>query len=114
MKIPRTIYAIQHNKTKRVYVGSSANVEKRYWQHIHSLRRNEHKVEDMQDDFNEYGEDFSLFLLEEIVSYSERSKEYEWMTKLKSHIRGKGYNYKDGAMVTKRNKLPLKSGIPSV
>lgn len=73
MKIPRTIYAIQHNKTKRIYIGSSANVP---------------TIKDMQKDFDDFGEDFSLFILDEINSYADRIKEYEWMKKYQSHIRG--------------------------
>lgn len=114
MKIPRTVYAIQHNETKKIYIGSSTDVEKRYWSHIYQLRRQKHSVEDMQKDFNDYGENYSLFVLEEINSFEERNKEYEWMEKLKTHIRSIGYNYKDHAKAMKDNKrkLPLRSGIP--
>lgn len=47
MKLPRIIYAIQHNVTKRIYVGSSANVENRYWNHMNNLRNHKHNIEDM-------------------------------------------------------------------
>lgn len=111
IRFPRTVYAIQHNITKRIYVGSSNNIESRYWGHMSALRNHKHNVEDMQSDFNEYGEDYSLFILDEIKEFSERRKEYEWMGKLKSNIRGIGYNYKDNAKPFKKP-LPLKSGIP--
>ena len=42
----------------------------------------------MQKDFDDFGEDFSLFILDEINSYADRIKEYEWMKKYQSHIRG--------------------------
>ena len=114
MKLPRTVYAIQHNDTKKIYVGSSADVEARYWNHICRLRNHKHVIEDMQRDFDKYGENYSLFILEEINTYAEKNKEYEWMAKLKSHIRGVGYNYKDRVKFSKSNKhiLPLKSGVP--
>ena len=37
MKFPRAIYAIQHNATKRIYIGSSSDVELRYWGHMYPL-----------------------------------------------------------------------------
>lgn len=54
MKLPRIIYAIQHNVTKRIYVGSSANVENRYWNHMNNLRNHKHNIEDMQSDYDNY------------------------------------------------------------
>ena len=116
MKLPRDVYAIQHNKTKRIYVGSSCNVRSRYINHMSLLRNGKHINEDMQDDFNEHGEDYSLFILDRINSFSERKKEFEWMIKLNSHIRGCGYNYKD-TEPTIKNKLksfiPISEGTPT-
>lgn len=87
-------------------------MENRYWSHIYRLRNHQHSIEDMQRDYDDFGEDYSLYLLDEIKVFSERRKEYEWMTKLKSYTRGRGYNYKDKAVIA-REKLPLKSGIPT-
>lgn len=42
MHIPRTIYAIRHNVTGRVYVGSSAAPIKRIRSHLNALRRGKH------------------------------------------------------------------------
>lgn len=114
MKFPRTVYAIQHNETKRIYVGSSARVKERYWNHIYQLRNHKHKNEDMQSDFDSYGENYSLFIIDEINEWSEKNKEYEWMIKLQSHIRGSGYNYKDHSCKSNSRsyKLPIKSGVP--
>lgn len=114
MKIPRTIYAIQHNKTKRIYIGSSADVPTRYWNHIYRFRSGKHNIKDMQKDFDDFGEDFSLFILDEINSYADRIKDHEWMKKYQSYIRGKGYNYNDKAVniIHAGGNLPLKSDIP--
>lgn len=114
MVFPRTVYAIQHNATKKIYIGSSADVPARYWNHIYRLRKGKHIVKDMQDDFDIYGEDYSLFILDEIRNFSEKEKEYEWMNKYKTGVRGIGYNYKDKAKnkINKRNVLPLVSGKP--
>jgi hypothetical protein len=107
MNLPRTVYAIQHNVTKKIYIGSTKNVHTRYLNHLCRLRKGKHNIEDMQKDFNEYGEDYSLFILDEITRYSDRAKEYEWMRKYKTHIRGVGYNYQDRVFSTKGDKFPV-------
>lgn len=114
MKFPREIYAIQHNHTKKIYVGSSCNVKDRYLNHMYLLMANKHKNDDMQADFNLYGEDFSVFILDEIHDITEKKKEYEWMKKLNSHIRECGYNYMDNVMKKKKEtSLPIKNGLPT-
>ena len=114
MKLPRKVYAIQHNVTKRIYIGSSGNVEKRYKHHISQLRSGKHHIEDMQDDFIKYGEDYSFYIIDEITRFEDRRREYEWMLKYESYIRGKGYNYKDVGFANAMNKtvIPYKEGLP--
>lgn len=116
MDLPRKIYAIQHNVTKRIYIGSSKNVNQRYLNHIYILRAGKHHVEDLQRDFLEHGEDFSLFILDEINTWEERVKEYEWMRKYNTFERGIGYNYMDRGkeMACIRNTPPYKEGLPEV
>lgn len=95
LDFPRTVYAIRHNKTNRVYIGSSKRPESRVNSHIYALRCGRHPVEDMQSDFNKYGEDYTVSFLEVITEYENRFREYELMKEFKSNIRGSGYNYKD-------------------
>ena len=116
MIIPRTIYAIQHNVTKKIYIGSTKDVKKRYFSHIYNLRAGQHAIEDMQDDFIEYGEDYSVYELETITDFADRGKEYDWMRKYSTHIRGIGYNYKDKAAKPKPKELQfsIKKGLPEV
>ena len=95
MRCPRTIYAIRHNATQRIYIGSSFNYKQRVKNHLYALRAHSHSVEDMQKDFDDYGEDYTISVLEENIDYDNKHKEYEWMKKLQSFVRGKGYNYKD-------------------
>lgn len=95
MNFPRKVYAIRHNVTNKVYIGSSANVDHRIKNHIFRLRAHKHHVEDMQADFDQYGEDYTVTILENAVEFEDKDKEYEWMKKYQSHIRGIGYNYKD-------------------
>lgn len=95
MELPRKIYAIKHNVTKRIYVGSTKDPKHRFATHLSMLRNGKHIVEDMQKDFDEYGDNFTFFILETVPDYKDRGREYEFMLFLESHIRGKGYNYKD-------------------
>lgn len=113
MKFPRTVYAIQHNVTGRIYVGSSANIQKRYWGHIWQLRNNKHQNKDMQYDFNEYGEDYSLFVLDKINDIDHKSIEQLWMKKLRTNDPRIGYNKNDPYF---RRKYPkgkeISDGVP--
>lgn len=109
---PKIIYAIQHNKTKRIYIGSTRDVDKRYRNHIYQLRKGNHSIEDMQKDFDEFGEDYSLHILDEITTPEERAKEYRYMEEYQSYVRGVGYNYKDKVFAEKSVDIPLRPGRP--
>lgn len=95
MNYPRKVYAIRHNVTNRVYIGSSCRVDRRFHQHISDLRCHRHPVEDMQADFDQYGDDFTLTILDHISKRADNDREYDWMKKNQSYVRGVGYNYKD-------------------
>ncbi len=95
MDFPRTIYAITHNQTHRTYIGSSKNPAGRIESHLCALRRGCHPVEDMQADFDAFGEDYTIDCLEVVTKFDDRFREYEWMKTYRSHVRGVGYNYKD-------------------
>lgn len=87
MKLPRIIYAIQHNVTKRIYVGSSANVENRYWNHMNNLRNHKHNIEDMsKSERGEQARDYFTSVedkaKEMIVAMREASKDPMKMLKL--------------------------------
>ena len=113
MDTPRVIYAIKHNVTKRIYVGSSARPKMRFANHLSALRNGKHIVEDMQKDFDEHGDDFTFFVLETISDYKDKDREYEFMAFLESNVRGKGYNYKDhvnfGRLKKKTSRMPVKN-----
>lgn len=99
---PRSIYKITHVPTGRVYVGSSNNPENRLKAHLSALRNGKHPVEDMQVDFEEFGENYDFSVIGQIKDKSEDHKEYDYMLEFGSNIRGHGYNYKD-------RKCPVKS-----
>ena len=98
MNFPRKVYLIRHENTGRIYIGSSSNPERRFSKHLYNLKSGNHPVEDMQEDFNKYGSNFTFTIIDEISNPSEAKKEYQWMKEFKSYIRGVGYNYKDYAM----------------
>ncbi len=87
----RNVYVIRHKVTDRMYVGSSKNVNRRISAHINALRRGKHPVEDMQKDFDIYGENYIFEIFEE----TDHKFEYRLMDRYNSRIRGIGYNYKD-------------------
>lgn len=95
MKFPRVVYAIKHNQTQRMYIGSSSNVDSRIRAHLSMLRTGKHINKSMQDDYNRYGENFSFYELATINSYAEKNKEYEFQKKYKTKDPEFGYNYAD-------------------
>ena len=114
MIIPRQVYVIKHNVTNKMYVGSSGKLKDRIANHMYLLRAGNHPVEDMQKDFNEFGEDYTVEILDEINSIDESNKEYEWMNKLQSNIRGTGYNYKDHTAPNSKKKISNKRELHKV
>lgn len=99
------IYSIRHNVTGREYIGRTGIFPQRVRLHIQKLEKGKHIVEDMQRDFNKYGNDYTVTVLDEITERSERKREYELIESHGSYIRGKGYNYNDKCFLCwKRNK----------
>lgn len=92
---PRSIYMITHLPTGRKYIGSSHNVEARIKKHLYALRKGTHPVEDMQADYDRFGEKYSYAIIGKINDKSEDHKEYDCMMEFHSHLQSQGYNYKD-------------------
>lgn len=95
MKYPSWVYIIQHNVTRKIYVGISSNPKKRLQQHLSALRHNKHIVADLQEDYNLYGEHLSFYVVDRVDSAKDRNKEFMWQIKVRSLEREKGYNYRD-------------------
>lgn len=98
------MYAIQHNVTKRVYVGSSSNLKERLKAHMRMLRGGRHIQNLMQEEYDRYGEDYTFYLLHE-GDMNKREMleiEYLYMTVFKSRDPRFGYNLKEE---TKDHKL---------
>lgn len=121
------VYALMFNPTGKLYIGSSVDVRKRYKQHISKLRNGQHESKELQSDYGEYGEDFSIYILEEIKQgrtrvywgtreiSKVRSREYEWMKRYKTTENG--YNLQDrqalkSIELSSENGFPLKEGLP--
>lgn len=88
------VYMLRHNVTGRMYIGRSMNIPKRIQHHFTMLHAGKHPVEDMQDDFDRYGDSYTVSVLGEVNNANLRL-EIEMMDKYQSTVRGVGYNYKD-------------------
>ena len=109
----RYVYAIQHNVTGRIYVGSAKDVAYRYRSHLSQLRHGRHKNSEMQRDYNEHGESYSVFILAIIKRPEDCRLEFKWMDKLKTYDPRIGYNQRDPHY--RRNdgfQVPYVGGIP--
>ena len=93
----RSIYVIKNTKTNRLYVGCSTNYHIRMEVHFRNLRGRRHPIDEMQEDFNKYGEKaFVSQILRECNNKKEASRlEAFYMSILNTHDRRYGYNYKD-------------------
>jgi group I intron endonuclease len=88
------IYQIRNLINNKRYIGSTVNIDKRWYEHKKSLRKNIHVNEYLQNAWNKYGEDnFDFDILEQVenkVLLLER--EQYWMDYYKSYKRNIGYN----------------------
>lgn len=110
MKYPRIIYAIQHQITKKMYIGSSANVEDRLKSHLIALRSRKHTNKQLQEDFNKYGENYKFYILGEISDSNTKRLEYDFQFKYKTKDPKYGYNSKDNGGTG--IKIKLEEGLP--
>jgi group I intron endonuclease len=82
------IYKIINLKTKRVYIGSTTQPERRKSQHFVTLRSDSHHNYKLQADFKKYGEEnFSFYVVEDLGVVPQRQllkKEEEYISKQKS------------------------------
>ena len=81
---------------------------------MNDLRKGKHCNKAMQKDFNKYGGNYSLYILDTIEAPEQRDMEYYWMEKLKTYDPRIGYNKSDPHFRRKNPKeLPIVSGIPT-
>lgn len=73
------IYEISCNKSNKVYIGSTKNVQLRCLKHFSELRLNRHKCKELQKDYNQFGYDsFKVLIIEETNEFLlEKEKQYQ-------------------------------------
>ena len=109
MNLPRIVYAIRHEPTGKVYVGSTSKLSERLSAHFTALKGGYHSNEAMQKDCTERGFSYSVFVLDLISTYQDRNKEYLWIDALGSRNPSRGYNAGDWS---KEASSFLSNGIP--
>lgn len=57
------VYAIVNKKNSRQYIGSSCDIYKRWWTHVHFLRLGKHINKHLQRAWNKYGEENFNFVI---------------------------------------------------
>lgn len=68
------IYSITNTIDKRIYIGSSKNIYKRYLDHCSYLKKNKHHNYHLQNFYNKYG---LYSLIFNLVEYCEKEKLFE-------------------------------------
>lgn len=101
MDYPRIVYALRHNPTGKIYIGSTRHPQKRLMTHFYTLKNGNHQVKAMQEDFDKYGDDYSVFILDVITRWYDRQKEYYWMDVFHTRDPVLGYNTNDKALAPK-------------
>lgn len=88
------IYKITNKANNKVYIGSSKDIQKRWKQHINTLKNKTHHSYHLQRAWNKYGDENFKFEIVEVV-YNEdilTVKEQEWMDKTNCCDFKFGYN----------------------
>lgn len=72
MKVHRPgIYSIVNTDTKKIYIGSSTDIARRFIEHQVDLKNNKHENIHLQNSWNKYGEDKFVFNIEMFCSEEE-------------------------------------------
>lgn len=80
------VYSITNIKTGKVYIGSSKNINERWWRHKYDLKLNKHSNRHLQRSYNKYGENAFRFQVIEYCEESERhSLEENYINAYKKH-----------------------------
>jgi hypothetical protein len=105
------IYAIENTKTKRVYVGQSVHIHKRFSQHLRELEKGTHHSQKLQEAFDEHGaESFTLTKLEIFEKEQLHQKESEWI--IKFDALENGYNMKPGEVKFSFSEIKNRTRVP--
>lgn len=97
MNFPRVVYAIRHEPTGKIYVGSTSKLCDRLSNHFTALKGGYHKNEAMQRDYNEHGFSYTVFILDFVSDFQDRNKEFLWIDALGTRNPDAGYNAGDNS-----------------
>lgn len=71
------VYGIVHIHTRKAYVGSSVNIERRFKEHIKTLNKDKHHCKHLQNAWNKYGKDCFEFRVGGVAKSLEEARELE-------------------------------------
>lgn len=95
LSIPQTsgIYKITCTANGKLYVGSSVNIQRRWFDHRVGLRRGVHHNLHLQNAWNKYGEQsFTFEIIELVMPWSIIDREQYWLDALKPYDHAIGFN----------------------
>lgn len=89
------IYLITNIKNNRNYVGKSTNVTRRWNTHFKMLNNNEHHNEELQEDWNKFGEEgFTFKIIEMCPEDMLSQRERHWIDMFNALTQGYNHNQK--------------------
>lgn len=94
-----TIYLVFNQDNGKGYVGRTERGYWRIYEHFKELRLGCHKNIQMQNEYQNRKRPFAWCVIEQCDSWDEaKSKEYEWIVRLKTYESSQGYNNKDSSL----------------
>ena len=91
------IYKIVNNVNKKIYIGQSININRRFREHKSKLRYDKHINRYLQNSWNKYNEEnFEFDIVEECTEDLLDDREKYWIKFYKSNNKKYGYNGDDG------------------
>ena len=93
-KIQAGVYQIKNLVNNKIYIGSSANIWDRIWDHKCRLRKKCHANPHLQNAWDKYGEHNFEFSIVEVVHDIPilQDREQHWINVYEAYKRDKGYN----------------------
>lgn len=96
------VYAVQCRTTKRMYIGTTNNLEERIYTHLTGLASGRYantvkfpeRYKQWYEEFQKYGrDDFDIFVLEDGLTYDNHfAAEMKWQIKYKTYDEKYGFN----------------------
>lgn len=102
------IYKIKNLLNGMCYIGSSVNIQNRFYRHINSLNQNNHHNILLQRAWNKYGSKAFVFGVIEYTDEKIYDKEQNYINLYNSDTRKYGYN------ICKANEMPRYAQLPKI